>query len=359
MKSRDREPAALADLARRIVGSGMPGTLSTLFSARGSTYRPLASMMVSVPGLRAGGISGGCLDDYVARIGERATRATPATMLKFSTQPDTDGDDVPVLGCGGSIELLVERLAPAHVLLLEELADAAESDQASTLACVVRHDADWPSVAREWLPSGDPCAIVTGGALSGIREEALRDTKSIHRTLAPDTEALLQYIPPLTRLVIFGAGDDAAPLCEMGASLGWHVSVADRRARFATVSRFPGARAVLSGDWDEMVDAITFSPRTAVVLMTHDLDDDARVLSLLSEYPLAYLGALGPKHRREWLLELASTLTVAPDHRIAGILRGPIGLDLGERSAAGIAVAIVAEILSQLNRRTARCADAA
>jgi xanthine/CO dehydrogenase XdhC/CoxF family maturation factor len=272
-------------------------------------------------------------------------------MLKFSTRPDSDGDDVPVLGCGGSIEILVERLAPAHVQLLEQLVDAAESDHASTLACVLRHQAQSPSVAREWLPCGDPHAILTGGALSGIRKEVLRDTKSIHRRVDAETEVLIHYVPPLTRLVIFGAGDDAAPLCEMAVSLGWHVSVADRRARFATVSRFPDAQAVL--------EAVTFSPRTAVVLMTHDLDDDARVLSLLSERPLAYLGALGPTHRREWLLEQASMLTVTPDDRIAGILRGPIGLDLGERSAAGIAVAIVAEILSHLNQRTARSADAA
>src|SRR5262245_51903716 len=108
------ELADVAQLARRLVESDMPGTLSTLFSARGSTYRPLGSMMVSLPGRHAGGISGGCLEEYVARIGERATRNAPAVMMHFSTHPDTD-DAIPVLGCGGSIELLVERLTPEHV----------------------------------------------------------------------------------------------------------------------------------------------------------------------------------------------------------------------------------------------------
>jgi xanthine dehydrogenase accessory factor len=359
MTFRDREPAALADLARRIVSAGAPGTLSTLFSTRGSTYRPLASMMVSVPGVRAGGISGGCLEDYVARLGEYETRTTPATMLTFHTHRDTDGGDIPVLGCGGAIEILVERLAPAHALLLEQLAHAAESDCPSTLACVVRRDAASLSVAREWLQGGGLCAIAADDRLGHIREEALRDMRSIHRMLSPDADLLLHYVPPLTRLVIFGAGDDAAPLCEMGASLGWHVSVADRRARLATTTRFPGAQTVIAGPWEEVVNAITFSPRTAVVLMTHDLDDDATVLSLLPKRPLAYLGALGPAHRRQWLLERASMLAITPDDRIARILRGPIGLDLGERSAAGIAVAVIAEILSHLNRRTARIDNAA
>jgi xanthine/CO dehydrogenase XdhC/CoxF family maturation factor len=86
----------------------------------------------------------------------------------------------------------------------------------------------------------------------------------------------------MTRLLIFGAGDDARPLCEIGSSLGWHVSVADRRARLATRARFPNADAVLAADWDKAVAALGFSPRTAAVHMTHSLDDDARVLSLLS-----------------------------------------------------------------------------
>src|SRR3954447_25529 len=358
MKLRDGEPKALADLARRIVASGMPGTLSTLFFTCGSSYRPLRSMMVSIPGRRAGRISGGWPHDYVARIGERETRDRPAAMLTFSTHADTD-DDVPALGCGGSLEILVERLAPAHVALLEQFASAAERDHVSTLACVVRRDAESPAIAREWLRCGSACPISEEGRLNDIRDEARRDMKSIHRTLTADTDVLLQYVAPLTRLVIFGAGDDAAPLCELGASLGWHVSVADRRARLATPSRFPDARVVLSGDWDEVVATVTFSSRTAVVLMTHDLDDDAQVLARLSERPLAYLGALGPTHRRQWLLEHLSTLTVLPDKRIAGILRGPVGLDLGERSAPGIAVAIVAEILSHLNRRAERSANAA
>jgi hypothetical protein len=51
------ELAALTDLAKRLVASDTPGTLSTLFCARGSTYRALGSMMVSLPGMHAGGIS--------------------------------------------------------------------------------------------------------------------------------------------------------------------------------------------------------------------------------------------------------------------------------------------------------------
>src|SRR5258708_2827617 len=266
-------------------------------------------MMVSLPGMHAGGVSGGCLEEYVARVGKRATRTAPAVMLRFSTHPDSE-DDVPVLGCGGSIEVLVERLTSEHVGFLEGFASASESDDGSTLACRVKREGESLSVTREWLPS--ECRP------------------------AADPDLLVHQIPAVTRLLIFGAGDDAMPLCDIGASLGWHVSVVDRRARLATAARFQSARAVVASEWDEAVDAVFFSSRTAAVLMTHSLDDDARVLSLLSRRQLSYLGALGPAHRRQWLIDQASAYDVTCSNQSAVSLQGPIGLDLGDRLAAPI-----------------------
>jgi len=57
------ELTAMIALAKRMLAAGTAGTLSTLFSARGSTYRSLGSMMVGWPGMHAGGVSGGCLEE--------------------------------------------------------------------------------------------------------------------------------------------------------------------------------------------------------------------------------------------------------------------------------------------------------
>jgi xanthine dehydrogenase accessory factor len=350
--SMNRELAAMITLANRLVASGIHGTLSTLFAARGSTYRSLGAMMVSLPGTRAGGISGGCLEEHVARAGARATQDAPAVMLRFSTHPDSD-DDAPILGCGGSIDVLVERLTADHVTLLEEFARASERDECALLACVVRRAGQALSIRREWLGAADGahCATPDLGRICGA---VAREARSRHAALDSDADVLVQYVPPVTRLLIFGAGDDAQPLCEIGTLLGWHVSVADRRSRLATAARFPEAQKVVAADWDEVVNTLCYSGRTAAVLMTHSLDDDARVLSALSRRQLSYIGALGPAHRRRWLLEEVAALGVrlTDDARLK--LRGPIGLDLGDRSAAGIAVAAVAEILAHFNARDAQ-----
>jgi xanthine dehydrogenase accessory factor len=64
---------------------------------------------------------------------------------------------------------------------------------------------------------------------------------------------------------------------------------------------------------------------------------------------MAYLGALGPEHRRQWLLD--GLAQVNGSASMATTLRGPIGLNLGDRSAAGIAVSIMSEILAVMHGR--------
>ena len=66
-------------------------------------------MMIGLPGTFAGGVSGGCLEAYVLREGVLATRRQPAAILSFNTAHETPVG-APALGCGGSIEILVERL---------------------------------------------------------------------------------------------------------------------------------------------------------------------------------------------------------------------------------------------------------
>jgi xanthine/CO dehydrogenase XdhC/CoxF family maturation factor len=339
-------------LAERMIASDVPGTLATLFSARGSTYRPLGSMMVSLPGMHAGGVSGGCLEAYVAREGLLATRSQPAAILSFSTAHETR-DRVPVLGCGGSIGILVERLTPAHLAWLNELSAATEADGPSVLHCLVDSTRGAIGVSRQWLhASGRSTAIPL--ELEPICRQVMVDQRTCHVPLGAGTAALLHYVPPMSRLVIVGAGDDARSLCDLGRQLGWHVTVVDRRARLATAARFPNADVVSAGEWDELLGRVHINSRTAVVLMTHSLEDDARVLALLDAQPPAYVGALGPAPRREWLLEEVAANGARLSATLLERVRGPVGLDLGDRSPAGIALAVAAEILASMNGRDAR-----
>src|SRR5258707_13990379 len=87
--SMNGELAAMITLANRLVASGIHGTLATLLAARGATYRTLGAVMVSLPGAHARGVSGGGLEEHVARAGALAPQGAPARMPRLRTHPES------------------------------------------------------------------------------------------------------------------------------------------------------------------------------------------------------------------------------------------------------------------------------
>ena len=149
--------AEMISLAERLLAVGEPFALATLFAVGGSSYRPLGSMMLAGPSaaLSAGGISGGCLEDYIIRRGRTLTTEKPAVVLDFDVGPDAGGD-VPSLGCGGSIEVLLERFTPEHLAFLRELAAAHAADYDSAALCTIdSSDESCIAVRRQVLARGE------------------------------------------------------------------------------------------------------------------------------------------------------------------------------------------------------------
>jgi xanthine dehydrogenase accessory factor len=352
------ELSRMVALAERLTSMNEHAVLATLFASSGSTYRELGSMMVSgFPLLIAGGVSGGCLEKYVARTGRLLTHQQPAAMLKLTTDPEAESDGQPILGCGGTIDVLVERLTKSHVEFLRQALAAHESDKPSWAAIVVNrlgdHSQQSIEVSRLWLD--DTFKPGRDLQLERLHQRSMAERRSRHGVLdaAERRRALIHYFPAMTRLVILGAGDDVRPLCTLARSLNWHVTVADRRARLATPLRFPDANEVIADEWANALKRVTFTAHTAIVIMTHSLPDDIEVLPLLIDKPMLYLGILGPTHRHDWMLAAVAERVRLTDEFVSRI-RGPVGLNLGDRSAAGIAVSIIAEIVACTKGRDAR-----
>lgn len=148
------------------------------------------------------------------------------------------------------------------------------------------------------------------------------------------------YVPS-PRLLIVGAVHIAQALAPMAAAVGFEVMVIDPRGAFASPERFPGIR--LSDEWpDEALARLGLDDATALAALSHDpkLDDPALELALPS--PAFYVGALGSRRTHEKRLE---RLRAAGLGELTGRIHSPIGLDLGGRSPAEIAVAILAEVI--------------
>ncbi|MEI8162274.1 MAG: XdhC family protein [Betaproteobacteria bacterium] len=154
------------------------------------------------------------------------------------------------------------------------------------------------------------------------------------------------YVPS-PRLLIVGAVHIAQVLAPMATAVGFEVIVIDPRGAFASAERFPGVQ--LSAEWpDEALARLGLDAATALVALSHDpkLDDPALELALPA--PLFYIGALGSRRTHEKRLE---RLRAAGLDALVGRIHSPIGLDLGGRSPAEIAVSILAEIIQVRYRR--------
>ena len=153
------------------------------------------------------------------------------------------------------------------------------------------------------------------------------------------------YVPS-PRLLIVGAVHIAQALAPMAVAAGFEVIVIDPRGAFASPERFPGIQ--LRDEWpDEALARLGLDDATALVALSHDpkLDDPALELALPSK--VFYIGALGSRRTHEKRLE---RLRAAGLGELTGRIHSPIGLDLGGRSPAEIAVAILAEVIQVRHR---------
>jgi xanthine dehydrogenase accessory factor len=188
----------------------------------------------------------------------------------------------------------------------------------------------------------DPFADETPLGLAA-RAAARADTSS--EVEIEDRIWFLEVHNPALELVLVGAVHIAQPLAAMAGLAGYVVRVIDPRAAFATEARFPGV-AVLQGWPDEILSRFPLGNRSALVVLAHDpkIDDPALEAALVS--PAFYIGALGSKKTHAARLERFSGRGFDP--AALARIRGPVGLAIGARSPAEIALSILAQMTQTL-----------
>lgn len=346
--------------------AGREAVLATVVKVEGSAYRrPGARMLVSRFGRPEGTISGGCLEAEVAKKAWWLTEAGPA-LRSYSTAEADDASEEALsfgLGCNGKVHVLFERLPAGPCALVDALLSVRDRQQPAAIATVIASSgAAAPRLGeRLCLMPGQEAAgellrsVLVEQISADLQQTLLRGKSS--RGLYPnglgEVEVLLEYLPPVWRLVIFGAGHDAQPLVRMAKLLGWHVTVIDGRAHFARAERFAEADQVLVGDVEQPFDYHELVRGAAVAVMTHSLVQDAHWLQGVLHSEPCYVGQLGPRERTERLLAGIHEQLANPQDELPGLecLHYPIGLDLGGDTPESVAMAVLAEIQAVLNGR--------
>ena len=303
--------------------AGRKVAVATVVQTWGSAPRAAGSLLIiDGDGAMEGSVSGGCVEGAVMVEALEALEDGQARVLEYGV---SDDDAFAVgLACGGTIRVLVEpvgtALSEAHLTALRE----AQAEKRP-----VAYVADLDSGARRIAgPAEFPDRFRLDR--SGIEEDG-RTFVTIHN-------------PPL-RMIIVGAVHIAQALVGMARTAGFDPVLIDPRGAFGSAARFPGERIL--DDWpDEAMSDLAPDARTAVVTLTHDpkLDDPAIQETLKTD--AFYLGCLGSTRTHAKRVARLEEAGFAPDE-IARI-HAPVGLDLGGRSPAEIAVSIMAEVIQVL-----------
>ena len=316
----DRIPEIALDWHR----AGKGAALATVIETWGSAPRPVGSQLaVSGAGEMMGSVSGGCVEGAVVEEAQAALADGQPRLLTYGV---SDQDAFAVgLACGGTIRVLVE---PVGAAMPEDMLAAIVTAREGRVALAYAVDLEtWDRALS--APDGPHRARFRSDK-SGVDESLF---VAVHN-------------PPL-RLVIVGAVHIAQALVGMARSCGYDPLMIDPREAFGSEARFAGE--VISHDWpDEAMAAIGIDARTAVVTLTHDpkLDDPAIQTALRSD--CFYLGCLGSTRthaKRVARLEEAGFTA----SEIAKI-HAPVGLNIGAKSPAEIALSIMAEITQVLRQ---------
>jgi xanthine dehydrogenase accessory factor len=299
--------------ARDWLQQGHPVWLVTVIETWGSAPRPPGALLaMRGDGLVVGSVSGGCVeDDLIERVRKGERVATPSLVNYGVSKEEAARFGLP---CGGNLRLVQEPL----------------------------RDAGWINEVLERTARHELVARRLDLASGQVSVEAA----SRGEAFSFDGGSLRALFGPRWRLVVIGAGQLSRVVAQMALALDFEVICCDPREEYHLTWDVPGTTFSKAMP-DDLVAELHLDPHSAVIAVTHDpkLDDMALLEALKS--PAFYVGALGSRGntaKRKERLALFDLSAGEIDR-----LHGPIGLDLGSRTPAEIAVSIVAEIISVRN----------
>ncbi|MEU6479118.1 XdhC/CoxI family protein [Streptomyces sp. NPDC047017] len=350
----------MRDIAAQLlewIDAGQPFVVASVTGVSGSAPRgPGAAMAVRADGAVLGSLSGGCIEGSVHDAAMEVLDTGVPVRISFDYDPDNPF--AVGLTCGGVIDVHMQRFTPAAGGTLAAALRAARCGEPVAVARVLDTGALLAVYPAGYDgTTGDPgldarIATKAQGLLALGRTKLLTLCQPPAGADPSGPEVFVESWTTPPRMLVFGAIDYAAALARMGKFLGYHVTVCDARAVFATTSRFPDADDVVVQWPHKYLADCEPDERTVICVLTHEAKFDVPVLQEALRGKACYVGALGS--RRTHTDRLRRLRDVGLSDVELSRLHSPIGLDLRANTPEETAVSIAAEIIATRTHAPAR-----
>jgi xanthine dehydrogenase accessory factor len=333
--------------------------LATIVSSSGSTpVPPGAKMLVRErAAIPLGTIGGGCVEAEVLGETRRFLLSGEISLIRrfMLTEDDIESGML----CGGTIDVLVERLSKEEGAVYTALVSSRESGRDAAVVTLVGPDQAkrgkfllFPRASG--VDEGDTQALKQiAGPLPASFEENLTGAlgrQTVVRLPFSGGEFIIEPVIGLQDLIIFGGGHVSKYVSRSAAMAGFRVTVIDDRPEYANPERFPEAYRTLAAGFDDSWGQIQVRPSTSIVIVTRGHKFDERVLERAVHTKARYIGMIGSK--RKVISTFTHLVRRGISRELLRKIRAPIGLGIGALTAEEIGISITAELIAV--RRGAR-----
>jgi xanthine dehydrogenase accessory factor len=349
---------ALAWLAegRRVVAATLVETLGS------APLEPGAEMLVDDTGRIEGSVTGGCVEGALVEEAQGVLAGAPPRVATYGIS-DQQAADVGLM-CGGTVRVFVHELGRPDAL--EAARDAIGAGRPVALATLL----DGPAAGAR-MAVGDDEVVGGLGHTALLDDSVARDARgfldegrsTIRRysakgeTMGSDLRVAIQAFATPPRMVIFGAIDFSASLAELATKIGFRVTIVDARAAFAQGARFSAHAEVVVSWPGPYLERQALTERDAVLVFTHDAKFDEPALVAALAGGAGYVGALGSRRTHADREDRLRAAGVAEEDLRR--INSPCGLDIGARTPAETAIAVLGEVLAlRAGRAGGRLAEA-
>jgi xanthine dehydrogenase accessory factor len=315
----------------RLRESGRHFAVATVVRTHGSTPQVAgAKLVLDDAGKFVGTLGGGCVEADAILAARDVMAHGGRSLRAYELTEDLAWNSG--LVCGGTMWILAER-----------------GDDALTIDGRDR----LPDLVRAASGDSQPLAIRTSvRRIDATRREFVaRSIEPVNGAPTPrvvrvdeDTEQLVDVISGKPRIVVAGGGHVSLAIYRQAELLGFDVTILEDRPNFAGKERFPGA-TVIEADVAETIAGMRFGWHSFLVIATrgHKMDGDCALAAVRTD--ATFIGLLGSR-RKKVLIDQMLRAEGVSEERIAAI-RSPVGLNLGGRTPAEIALAVLAEITQE------------